>query len=182
MISALANRLTLVLLLLCSGLGAMIAWELHVIAATQEALPDSSQASDDSPPAVQTLPNALSVSLPATALQAYREILERPLFIRGREPPAKPQAAAVSEQATPLRYLLEGVALSRDKRVALLRDPGSREQVSLEEGDEWQGWRVEQVLPDRVILSGDGQIRELLLEPEDTQAQAPGSAANRRKP
>jgi type II secretory pathway component PulC len=175
----LANRLTLLLLLVCVGLGALFARELRIVSDA----PEVGSGNPRSDAGAQTQrPSALPAALPTKALQVYQEILARPLFIKGRQPPAKPQPAPVREPVKQLRHLLEGVAISRHKRVALLRDPRSREQVSVEEGHIWEGWVVERVLPDRVIFSGEGETQELLLEPDDEQAQTSGAARAGRKP
>ncbi|MDH3715616.1 MAG: hypothetical protein OET44_17410 [Gammaproteobacteria bacterium] len=174
-----ANRLTLLLLLVCVGLGTLVARELRLVAAAPEAGIGNPQAGAG---AEAQRPSALPAALPTKALQVYQEILARPLFIKGRQPPAKPQPAPVREPVKQLSHLLEGVAISRRKRVALLRDPRSREQVSVEEGHIWEGWVVEQVLPDRVIFSGEGEMQELLLEPDDAQDQTQGATGARRRP
>ena len=181
MTGTVANRLTLFLLLVCLGLGVLLARELRAVGAASQARPGTLQ--DDSQDE-RTRANPLPTVPPAPGVQTYQEILARPLFIRSRQPPAKPQPAPVREQAKPLHYLLEGVALSRDTRVALLLDPRSRERVSLEEGHVWEGWVVEQVLADRVILSAEGELQELLLEPPDENAPAQdrGAAGTSQKP
>jgi hypothetical protein len=184
MIANVANRLTLVLLLLCLALGTLVTRALRDAAAMPETrLVDDTQPAVDAPAAGKR-PNTLPPALPTVAVQTYQEILQRPLFIRGRQPSEKPQPAPVRAPAKQLHQQLEGVAISRDTRVALLRDPRSRVQFSVEEGNLWEGWLVEQVLPDRVILSADGQVVELLLEPDDQneQARKPGAAGAPKKP
>jgi hypothetical protein len=82
----------------------------------------------------------------APPIKSFDEILERPLFTPGREPP--PEAvieAAETTPVAPLRLQLEGVAITDDARIAVVRDLGTREILRLAEGNVHQGWVLEKV-------------------------------------
>jgi len=171
------NRLTLLLLLVCLTLGGVVAWELRsaqaMVAEPGQSIFDDRQTS---PPADATLP----ASLPKTALQIYQTILDRPLFIKGRRPPEPPPPAVVAKNTKPLHFVLEGVALSGNKRVALLRNARSRELISIEEGGAQDDWSITSVLADRVVMSRNGLEQELLLEPPVTEPPLPKALKKQR--
>ncbi len=100
-------------------------------------------------------------------MQVYGEILERPLFRPGREPPPPPPPEEVAAKAAPrepLKLKLEGVAINREARVAVVRDLTSREILRLGEGDSHKGWTLEQVHARKVTFERRGEKRELELE------------------
>ncbi len=165
------NRLTSLLLLLCLMLGGVVAWELRHAAAMDATRFENLSAPADTPPPVM---KSLPASLPKTTLQVYQDILARPLFRKDRRPP-EPQAApaAVAKTVLPLRLVLEGVALTREKRIALLRDLSSNELLSVEQGSTHNDWTVSSVQPDRVTVSRDGRVQELLLEPPANSPPVP---------
>ncbi len=90
-------------------------------------------------------------------------------------PEAKDEAA---RRAAENPFALIGVVISADKRVALLRQRGSPEFLRVVEGQRAEGWLVEAILPDRVILA-DGDVIEVL---ELRDAPRPQAAPPARGP
>jgi len=160
------NRLTLVLLAACVGLGTLIERELRAAAAAAPGQPPPVEA----PPPAQSEGSVPLEPPPVAALQSYQEILDRPLFVSGRQPPPEPQQAVARQTVRPLRYALEGIAISRHARVAVLRDMTGRQIVSVAQGDELEGWEVKEVRPDRVVLTSGEQTQELALPEADPSA------------
>lgn len=156
------NRLTAFLLLACTLLAGIIALEW----------PDLSRQagggirSGEIAPATGAGAQVARTEFTAPDIKTFDEILERPLFREGRTPPPPPavEATAVPTRVQQPRLLLEGVAISPEVRVAVVRDLRSNSLLQLEEGMEHQGWRVEQVTRSGATLKNGEQIHELLLK------------------
>ena len=106
---------------------------------------------------------------PAPGIDAFEEILARPLFIEGREPPEEPETPQTAEQApAPVAFnlQLEGLAVTLETRVAVVREINTRKLLRLTEGMEHDGWKLEHVSASRAVFTKNAQVRELTLELE----------------
>lgn len=105
----------------------------------------------------------------------YPQTLARPLFFPDRQPPKQkkqtPKNAASKQKTVPERHLPDGIKL-----VGILRSnhtPGralirSKEQPTgnwVEEGQEFDGWRIRRIDRSRVIMETGKKRHELLLFP-----------------
>ena len=100
----------------------------------------------------------------------YAGVLKRPLFA----PDRRPRRARVSHAPRGTlgqRYRLSGIVFRDGEGRAVLLDRKSRGTVELRAGMQFEGWRVEQITPERVRLLRDGQVDELLLFPEPDQGR-----------
>jgi hypothetical protein len=111
-------------------------------------------------------------------LKAYEEITERPLFVEGRLPPAKPEqkTSVVRRLSKPLRLKLEGVAMMPDNKVAIIRDLDTNELLRVSQGMKKNDWKVESVDSESATITRKGERLVLKLEIEDT------STNNRKLP
>ncbi|MCU7919541.1 MAG: hypothetical protein KZQ95_14470 [Candidatus Thiodiazotropha sp. (ex Epidulcina cf. delphinae)] len=100
---------------------------------------------------------------------SFREISDRPLFVEGRLPPAKPVTAESPPptQRKPLRLKLEGVAITPDSKVAIIRDLNSNQILRLSQGMNQNDWKVEAVDSTSAIILRDGERLRLDLEIEN---------------
>lgn len=89
------------------------------------------------------------------ALNATRE---RPLFSPQRRPP--PVAAAAAQPTRPFNAALLGVVVDGDRRIALVQRPGAKAE-RLEVGQIFDGWTVDSIESRRLVVSSNGQRREL---------------------
>ena len=161
------NRLTLMLAALCVLLGGLIYFQL---------LPqDTLQRSTGTEKQNRTEPAAkepkLSLGKPIMpGITTLTETIDRPLFSAERKPAtliqASEQIADVPAPAvTGLPNLeLNAVIINGDQRIALLQgqDPGAA-LIRAEEGQDIEGWVVQEVLPQRIILRRADQEHELVL-------------------
>ena len=119
-------------------------------------------------PRCEAAPALARATYDAPDYEAYSEILERPLFTEGRTPPpeqaATESAAATPKKITPLNLRLEGIALTPEARVAVIRDLASKKMHRLSEGDKHQGWMVESIHATGATLKLGEQTEELTLE------------------
>lgn len=77
------------------------------------------------------------------------EILKRPLFTQGRQPP---QPKIVIAEPPKLQGRLAGVTLRPDIREALFTRPGGR-PISVKEGEVIDGWTISRVEAGQVVLT-----------------------------
>ena len=63
-----------------------------------------------------------------------------------------------------LKFSLIGVILQPDKQYALVRQSGKKEILRLARGQKIDGWQVDSILPDRLVLSYAGDVVELELK------------------
>ena len=98
------------------------------------------------------------------ALGYFADMLERPLFYVDRRLP-KPPAPEAAPPPKPLRLTLEGVAIANGVRVAVLRNPQTRQLMQLEEGGTHDGWTLEALDSTSASFTRGEQVTELLLDP-----------------
>lgn len=156
--SDLCNRLTYWLLGCCGILALVIALELS--------FPVSVTTTASTPAGKATLPELpQSERFVPPTLAAYAATLERPIFFQTRKMPEPP--AAPSAPPTPLRLRLEGVAVSGDTRIAVLRSLKDNQLLQLTRGSSHEGWRLISVDSDSATFDRDGQVTLLELEISD---------------
>lgn len=113
-------------------------------------------------------PPAQNPSFSMPPLRNFAGVLSRPLFSETRRPPRQTVGAADMRDAN---FNLVGTILSAQERHALVEhgQPPRLERVS--EGQDVDGWTVEQILPDRVIFGrGDTRVE---IKPKDVSRGPP---------
>jgi hypothetical protein len=130
-------------------------------------------------------------SLPAFHLaappppEAYKAVLERPLFHPGRRPFAERSAIAAAERSTlaaaqaiktqappapvrlppPQGVTLRGTIVSGPFRSAIFERVARKDYVRVEEGGQLEGWTLAKVTRSEILLKEGGQELSLKLEP-----------------
>lgn len=153
------NRTIFYLLIVCLLLAVILLVQVRDSANTKTAVDVELQ------PAASAEIRQADTAFIAPGIKSFAEILERPLFTPGREPP--PQPVAVTAPATPpapLRLQLEGVAITEDTRIAVVRDLSTREILRLVEGNMHQGWVLETVDTKGARFKHGEKTRELFLD------------------
>ncbi len=156
----------LVLALVAAGCATALYAELQAQAeGAQAAAPAAPE------PAALALPGIEEPAVAVPPLAAYAAVVERPLFSPARRPAvvAPPDAAAPPARSDELT--LRGVMLAPHKRVALIEIEGADEEARwLAEGETLHGWTIEAIHARHVVLSEDGESRQLALDWEATAA------------
>lgn len=134
---------TLVPLLLCLGLGALVAWE--ALDGGQPPAAAASVAGGGGTPAAAAPRWRISAMPP---LAVYKDFLARPPFSESRRPPETATLAA--GERPPFR--LAGIVIADTGRLGLFAPDGGAALKRVAEGQVLDGWRVERVMTDRVIL------------------------------
>ncbi len=90
---------------------------------------------------------------PTTPIEAFSETLARPLFHASRKPAPKLATATPEAPAADSPVLmLVGVVIVPEGRSALIRMPNSAELVEVSVGERIEGWRLESIETDRIVL------------------------------
>lgn len=155
------------------------------------------------PPLPEIERTATLVPLPSAPAQSaifrmppkntFNQLATRPPFSQTRRPPrAKPATKPVVQKppppppvktvAEPLITLV-GILIKDEKSFAMVRKPGAADLLRLAKGATLDGWLVEGVLPDRLLLSHGDKLLELELT-EAAQKSAPaerGQTSVRRR-
>lgn len=158
----LPGRTTQVLIAGIAILSLTIALQLFYPAAPSVA--DASSLPDDE----AALPHFGSEALAPPALADLGDMLERPLFFDDRTMPEPPKDETPPPPPKPLMLRLQGVALAGGARVAVLRNTSNNLLLQLVEGEDHDGWTLDEVTTTSARFSRGAQTTELLLEPENT--------------
>lgn len=109
-------------------------------------------------------------------LQSFSAVTDRPLFSQSR----RPSPEATDDASGPWSsFVLAGIVITPDSREALIRH-GTPPTIShVHEGQGIEGWIVNSILADRVVLVGGGTQHELRLLAKP-QANPPMNGPPRR--
>lgn len=137
----------------CCGFAALIALEWT--------MPDETPAADAALSAGDAAQAAAAPkSFVLAPLQSFSAVAERPLFAPDRRPP--PQAAADSLGAWSA-LVLAGIVITPSSRQALIAHGNPPSIVHLEEGQTVDGWTVQSIAADRIVVANGGEKHELRL-------------------
>ena len=176
------------LLLVMAGLIAVIAFELKG---------DADRGRPAGPGAPAEVPEPPALPDPAVgSLSEMQQTAARPLFRRDRRPPPIPpviEAPKIPEPAkapeTPIaaptpapppvfRHALSAIVIADGEAFAYLRKGGEAGLARLRRGETLDGWRVEEVRPDSVVLThGPTRTEVELRPPEPSTGRGPPTAA-----
>lgn len=152
------------------GLGGLVAWQ---VSQSPEVPPPSASvaaaSSDDGE--VQSAPRPFE----PRPLESYAGIEARPLFMPSRRPPPAGGGAAGGKSGHDT-LMLAGVILTTSKRLAMIETKRTSGVVVVREGQIVEGWSVDKIDADRVVISLDDQVFELLL---DDKLKAPRKEVRR---
>lgn len=135
------------------------------------------------------IPNANELSIPG--VRQYRRLVEAPLFweerARPKIAPPPPKVAVVKEpEVIEVELILPtgrlvGIVDLGDEKYALVRN--DTENKTLHKGDAWEGWTVQDINSDRVVISAGKQQAEvaLIADFEAPAANKQMLAANNRQ-
>ena len=100
----------------------------------------------------------------AMPLEAYAEILMRPLFSHDRRP--APRAVVTSDETSPSdidKLVLTGIVTGPDTKLAIFLNAAEQKELRLREGHDFGGWRLERLAEDSVTFSRAGEDRAVPL-------------------
>ncbi len=156
------NGMTVLLLLMCGLLTVLIfkQWESFSLELPNN---ESPQEMSNSMPVKSNL--ILGNQNRTILITQFNEILARPLFVEGRLPAEVPEPEKADVQQVGLPKLkLEGVVISPESRVAVVRDLTNNSLIRLSEGMIHTGWRLTKVDHSEAILERGDETHKLQLE------------------
>lgn len=157
------NPVIAALALLAVLLGAVLAVEIS----TGGPVPPPGAARRAVPAEAKLLPPMVAMA----PEQAYPETAARPLFVPTRRP--APAVVATPQQPTIQRnqFVLLGVTIAGETRIAMLRERTSGRLHRVEKGRDINGMKVAEIQPEMVTLAIGGEQEQLSLN-----VQKPGTA------
>jgi hypothetical protein len=109
----------------------------------------------------------VDVAIEFPPVDHYSEFIERPLFSSTRrafqpsdKTPLDP-SGAVSANNVDLELL--GISLSATHKLALIKTKRDNAQHRVGKGEEFRGWRLGEILADKVVMLNGDQLQELAL-------------------
>ncbi len=182
------SRLSLNLVVLCLFLGWLAFAETQDPRFIEDAAiltglvpADEGAAGSASPaPAPMPLPIADRSARALPAVDAFSGIAARTLFNPTRRPIEPPAEAKAIPAVKPSRFSLVGVLISDGLRMALIRRGRASDYTRVEEGQEIDGWRIERIVPDRVVIRKGDTREELILKDQPAPQAVPRKTRKKR--
>jgi hypothetical protein len=161
------NPLIAGLAVACAALAVIVVFEIATGSGASTRAPAHKAA-----PAEQKLLPALA----ATSLeQVYPETVNRPLWIPTRRP--APPAVAAQASFERGKYILQGVTIVGDNRIALLKEKASGRIYRVEKGRDLNGLQVAEVEAEKVTLALGAEREVVELRVQKPGAPGPGQPA-----
>lgn len=119
-------------------------------------------------------------------IENFHDIVERPLFFKARKPiePVENIPVETVVASEKLSFILTGIINTPKGLYCLLQNLRAKEKKDrfkrLEEGDEVEGWVVNEIHPDHVVISADGKSEEIKLAKPRLKGKVPVKPRTRR--
>ncbi len=109
--------------------------------------------------------------------KTYESLNDRPLFIPSRRSVLRPADQSQTETSTeaPPDMVLVGTLIGNGRRIAMIRQASDTGIATVPEGESFNGWLVETVREDAIILVS-GSEKRLLYFPVKTEIKSPAAA------
>ncbi|MFZ1548002.1 MAG: hypothetical protein WAT12_13030, partial [Candidatus Nitrotoga sp.] len=167
------------ILLLIWTIGTELGWGNHVNMPLPQPKPQKTRSAE-----LPLQPEFVLLSLD----KSYTEILARPLFVPTRRPlPPKPVPRQLSPSSRPPppppmpvsvpvpivppkptmrkgQFILDGIIITKDKNIALLREVATRKMVRAELGQEINGMQIEKLDRDKITFKQGDEHEEVILK------------------
>ncbi len=124
------------------------------------------------------------IALSKKAKESYTTMVEKPLFIKGRQPVE--ESVDVIEKTVDGKIddlILDGLYTVDGRMVALMRESkAGKEYLKKSEGDEIAGWIIKEMRSDRIFLeSGSDEKAVMLRKPRAKPRNIPKKPKKRKK-
>ncbi len=149
------RRAPFLLFFLCLFLGVV----LYLQASSDRSGPTTIGIAAVMPAKIPALPAAQEFQMPP--IEDFSETLDRPLFSKIRRPPApEPDAPpGEPEKKQKVKVRLAIVVITPEDRFAYIQEPGARKHTRLRVGQAIEGWVLESILAESIVLRF-GEVRE----------------------
>lgn len=115
--------------------------------------------------------------------QTYTEVLERPLFVPTRRLPPPAPVDAPQSAMRKGQFILLGVILTKDTKIAMLREIANNKVWRVEQGKEINGMLLEKLESDKITLKQGDDREEVVLKIKPMQSPPqPAATSNPNVP
>ena len=104
-----------------------------------------------------------ATSLVFPDLDTMDEIISRPLFNESRRPVTVEKIVPVAKP-TDLNVMLSGIVIGQTQQIAHLRSLSDKETLALSVGDKIDGWEIQSIFADHVVLRSGGRVETLYMQ------------------
>ena len=124
------------------------------------------------------------IKLSEQPLESYSQMVNSPLFIKGRMPVAGDVEQTDNRDVSRIEDLfLVGIYSAEERIVALFNKKGSNEKyLKKAKGDDVSGWMLEEIQVDKVILEQDGNKQTLMLRAPKPKSKRKYKQSKKAKP
>jgi len=123
------------------------------------------------------------IKLTKQPLESYSQMVDSPLFIKGRKPVVGVEEETEGQDAGRIEDLyLVGIYSAEERMVALFNKKGiDGKYLKKIKGDDVSGWMLKEIKVDKVILEQGGKMQTLMLRtPKPKQPRKAKSVARKR--
>ena len=154
---------TRVLVVLCAIFCGITAYEL---VRPYYPVYDATSSNRDEEPSAET---SVAVSEAIPSVDAFSEIIERPLFMENRRPFVPPAPVVTEKPETPrpaepditTQISLRATIIIGDKRIALIQVLGDGKQQTLRQGEAFNGWTLADIQTDSISMKKGNEVRRI---------------------
>jgi type II secretory pathway component PulC len=121
------------------------------------------------------------------SINGFDDIVQRPLFFKVRKPitpQVEDETTEVSIASEELDFILTGVINVPSGIYCLLQNPRAKDKkdkfLRLEQGEEVDGWTINEIHPDRIVVGADGKREEIKLAKPRLRKPVKASLAKRK--
>jgi hypothetical protein len=133
-----------------------------------------------SPDLRNVMPQDRGAGFTMPPLEEYGEVVARPPLSPSRRPPS--HAPASESAAGPVAFALVGIVLTGNERRVLIEHGDPPRLTRLGEGQEIDGWTIEAILRDRIVMGRSETRAELKLKDRPQSKTASARSAKGRAP
>lgn len=154
------SKRNLLLCLICGGLSYHL---YHEMSRQPDQVPRLALEAGQPAPVAQQSPSAQLQPMPPR--QQFSQLIARPPFAATRRPP-QPRRTVVEAKPQPVprpRILLVGTFVNSESGVAVVQKAGVEKQIRLSKGETIDGWKLHEILPDRILLKSKDEAFEVKL-------------------
>ena len=160
------NYLLGVMIVLCVGLSGFTVYEL----VRPNQIPHLAYAANQDAQAAATMVDETGSDIPF--IEAFAEIVERPLFMENRRPYSAPAPIVINEPEPQLpvepditeQIILRATIIIGEKRIALIQELANGKQLRLSQGEQFNGWTLAGVETNAISMKKGDEVKQIELK------------------
>ena len=175
-----SSIITIALMALCGWLG-WTAYEEAVKPVPSTATAPSTRSIAPAPTPKGGNPDQAGKTVAFPPLDTLDDMVSRPLFNVSRRPIVV-ETPTPEVKASELNVMLSGIVIGQTEQIAHLRSATDKETKALRVGDKIDGWQIQSIFPDRVVLRSGGRVETVYMQkPGESSPSAQATPPAQRK-